>query len=270
MRFAALAFVACAALYDCAGAASHTAATSAPQGTTALYDPHQLPAGAYGDLIRYGHDLIADTPKYAKRLVKADMSCQACHLGAGTVKNALLLGVAATFPQYNKRAHRFITLHDRIAECFLYSMNGTPPAYTSREMDAMVAYITWLSRGRALGAKPHIAGEITTVPQPASVSISAGAHLYTQRCAVCHQANGAGVSGHFPPLWGARSFNSGAGMHALPMMASFIKYNMPANAAGTLSPQEAYNVAAFVLSHDRPKLQGDRMIAFPPVPAKAF
>ena len=29
------------------------------------------------------------------------------------------------FPQWNSRAHRVIALQDRIAECFLYSMNGT-------------------------------------------------------------------------------------------------------------------------------------------------
>jgi cytochrome c len=27
-------------------------------------------------------------------------------------------------------------------------MNGMPPAYNSREMEALVAYIAWLSRGQ--------------------------------------------------------------------------------------------------------------------------
>lgn len=263
------------ALAACAGGQQQTAA---PTGAvTAGYDAGALPAGPAGALVRYGHDLIADTPKYMKNNVVADMSCAACHIGAGTVKNGLPLAVAATFPQYNKRSKRFIALQDRLAECFLYSMNGTPPAYGSREMIAMVAYIHWLSRGRSIGVKgatamwkPHIAGELEKIPAPAHVDAARGATLYSAKCSACHQANGAGVSGRFPPLWGPKSFNDGAGMHKLANMAGFVQANMPANAPGSLSAQEAYDVSAFVLSHARPKFNGRRMIAFPPEPAKFF
>lgn len=33
-----------------------------------------------------------------------------------------------------------------------------------------------------------------------------GAALYAQRCAVCHQAQGQGVAGHFPPLTGMEAW----------------------------------------------------------------
>ena len=68
-------------------------------------------------------------------------------------------------------------------------------------------------------------------------------------------ANGAGVSGSFPPLWGARSFNNGAGMAHIDRMTGFVRYNMPQNAPGSLSLQDAYDVAGFVLSHARPHFQ---------------
>jgi cytochrome c len=54
-------------------------------------------------------------------------------------------------------------------------------------------------------------------------------------------------------------------------MAGFIRYNMPyGSPPNTLSAQQAYDVAAFVLSHQRPHFQGNRPIAFPPLPAKDF
>lgn len=230
-----------------------------------------LPAGKMGNLIRYGHDIIADTPKLMKANVTAQMSCQACHSNAGTVRyGGQFIGIAATFPQYNERSHRIISLQDRIAECFLYSMNGRPPAYTSREMEGIVAYITWLSRGTPIGAKLDKNDEIARLAPPAKIDALHGASLYAQKCTACHQANGAGVAGSFPPLWGSKSFNSGAGMHKLVEMAGFVKYNMPQSAPNSLSVQEAYDVSAFVLSHSRPKFAGTRTIDFPPQKAAFF
>ncbi len=259
------------------GARVSTQSVETAGAVTAGYDVNALPAGPAGALIKYGHDIIADTPKYMKKNVVAGMSCSACHIDAGVVKNGLPLAVAGTFPQYSKRSKRFIALEDRLAECFLYSMNGTPPSYSSREMVAMVAYIHWLSRNRSIGTnggtaiwKPHIAGELEKLPKPAHIDAARGATLYAAKCSACHQANGGGIAGTFPPLWGPKSFNSGAGMHKLGTMAGFVHANMPANAPGSLTVQQAYDVAAFVLSHSRPKFNAARMISFPPEPAKFF
>ena len=57
----------------------------------------------------------------------------------------------------------------------------------------------------------------------------------------------------FPPLWGARSFNWGAGMGDIRNAAGFIKANMPLGLGGTLSDQDAWDVALFVDSHERPQ-----------------
>ena len=89
-----------------------------------------------------------------KRFVRADMQCADCHIAAGTqLRGGSFVGTYARFPQWNKRAHRVIALQDRIAECFLYSMNGRAPAYNSKPMIALVAYVAWLSRGTPIGAK---------------------------------------------------------------------------------------------------------------------
>jgi thiosulfate dehydrogenase len=249
---------------------SVSAAASQPS-TVALAAPRAMPTGSYGALVRYGRDIIEHTPQLMPANVGAGMSCEACHIAAGTKPYAApFVGIYAEFPQWSARAKRFISIQDRIAECFLYSLNGRPPAYTSREMEALTAYIAWLSTGQPVGTK--VAGsalERVTPPHPADPR--AGAVVFAQRCETCHGADGAGRGGAFPPLWGAKSFNASAGMSRLPGMAGFIRYNMPyGSPPNTLTAQQAYDVAAFVLSHQRPHFQGNRSIAFPAHPAKFF
>ncbi len=240
-------------------------AVSGCAGTHAGRSPvRPIPAGRVGSLVNYGREILDDTPKYAKGYVTADMSCQACHLDSGTKsRGGTLVGLYAQFPQWNGRAHRVIALQDRIAECFLYSMNGRPPAYQSKEMEALVAYIAWLSRGTPVGTKPNPAVRIARFAPPGAPSARRGTQIYAQKCEMCHGANGAGVSGRYPPLWGPKSFNNGAGMHKLGMMAGFVKYNMPANAPGTLTKQQSYDVSAYVLSHSRPKFDKNELVTFP-------
>jgi len=234
------------------------------------YDPRALPAGALGDEIRYGRDIVMETRRIVPQDVRARMDCAACHIDGGTRSRAgSFVGTYAAFPQWNARAHRVIALQDRLAECFLYSMNGRPPAYSSREMVALVAYIAWLSRGTptqqvAARAQSFVVALPRGAPNPGR-----GATLYLQRCAACHGANGSG-NGAFPALWGEGSFNRGAGMAHVNRMTGFVYYNMPQNAPGTLTKQDAYDVAAFVLSHARPGFRKDAAVGFPALPASYF
>jgi len=218
-----------------------------------IYDPQSLPAGPVGASIEYGHDIIFDTPRLMKGYVRARMSCAACHVDGGTkTRGGSFVGTYARFPQWNKRAHRVITLQDRLAECFLYSMNGRPPAYTSKAMIAMVAYIAWLSRGTPTGAAlPKADRYVEPLPRRAA-NVARGLVVYTKKCETCHRVDGGGIAETFPPLWGPRSFNDGAGMAHIDRMTGFVHYNMPQNAPGTLTLDDAYDVAAFVLSHRRP------------------
>ncbi len=264
MRSARIVIASLACVVAVFGLNACTSKPIAPSTGAIGYDAAKLPSGPVGDLIAYGRKIVMDTPAQAKPYIAANMSCSACHIAGGTVANGGWLAVAANFPQYNKRAKRVIMLQDRIAECFLYSMNGRPPAYNSREMIAVTAYITWLSRGQHLFGKSDSTTKILRHPAPAVVSVQNGAALYAQKCSLCHQATGAGVSGTFPPLWGPTSFNNGAGMAKIPMMAGFVKVNMPQNKPGSLTWQEAYDVSAYVLSHPRPKFVKTKSIAFPP------
>lgn len=66
--------------------------------------------------------------------------------------------------------------------------------------------------------------------------------------------NGAGYQ--FPPLWGPDSYNNGAGMSRLLIAAAYAMHNMPigtAFSAPVLTDEDAYDVAAYVISQKRPE-----------------
>src|ERR1700704_5131685 len=123
-----------------------------PLADAALTDPR------LGEQIKWGYRIFTNTPHEAPTLTGGKVSCINCHLNAGQRDRALpLVGVAGMFPEYNNRAARLISLPDRIVDCFLRSENGTArdaslhPTTASKEVLAVAAYVTWLSRGYAVG-----------------------------------------------------------------------------------------------------------------------
>lgn len=84
-----------------------------------------------------------------------------------------------------------------------------------------------------------------------------GKEVYAAHCQSCHGDKGQGVeiAGVYslPPLWGENSFNWGAGMHRVNTAAFFIYENMPFAKGYQLTIQEAWDVAAYVNAHERPK-----------------
>ncbi|MEJ2008436.1 MAG: c-type cytochrome [Acidobacteriota bacterium] len=232
-------------------AASGTRAASGPQEpaipTVALKapDPSTIPQGKLGESIRLGRNIMINTPKYAARYVGDKMNCVDCHLNEGTqAYSSPLAGITTVFPAYTRRDGRVITIEHRIQECFERSENGTPPPSNSPEMVAIVAYMNWLSKGIPMGSTVKGRGLVKLTP-PAHVDSAAGATIYAHQCEVCHGAKGQGIPGSFPPLWGPGSFNDGAGMSKVAKMAAFVKANMPKTSPGSLSVQQAYDVAAF-------------------------
>jgi len=251
--------------------AAFVAACSSGKKAEQTWDPAALPTGPVGESIAYGRALILATHSLMKGNVRSRMACAACHIDGGLRdRGGTFVGVYSHFPQWNKRAHRVITLQDRLAECFLYSMNGTPPSYSSKEMTALVAYIAWLSRGvPAFSKAPEGSGFVEPLPSQAPDPVR-GAKIYVEKCATCHGADGNGAGQFFPPLWGPQSFNNLAGMAHLDRMTGFVRYNMPQDARGTLSQRDAYDVSAWVLAHKRPVFLKAVLIRAIAMPAAYF
>lgn len=215
--------------------------------------PMRIPAGPAGESIRLGQSIFDYTPRYAPKYVGNQMNCADCHLQSGrSPYSSPMVGLAHIFPTYNERAGRVISLSRRIQQCFARSENGRPPAPDSKEMKALLAYIRWLSPARSAGHAPPGRG-LVNLPKLHGHA-SRGAAIYIKQCAACHGADGTGVPPILPPLWGPGSFNEGAGMSRVEKMAAFVQYNMPQNAPRTLTPQEAYDVAAYINSKPRPKM----------------
>lgn len=219
-------------------------------------NPATIPHSELGETIRLGRNIITNTPRYAGRYVGNKMTCADCHLGKGTkAYSSPLAGITTVFPAYTKRDGRVITIERRIQECFERSENGTPPPSDSPEMVAIVAYMSWLSRGIPMGSTVKGRGLLKLTP-PEHVDAARGATIYAHQCEVCHGANGQGMAGSFPPLWGPGSFNDAAGMSKIAKMAAFVKANMPKTSPGSLNVQQAYDVAAFVTSKPHPHFKG--------------
>jgi len=162
-----------------------------------------------------------------------------------------MTGIAPLFPEFSQRVKRMISLKERIDECFIRSENGRPLPEDGKEMAAMVAYIESLSGQNNGGAEPSGRGLVNL---PAlSGSPQRGKAIYATRCAACHGSEGKGASSTVPPIWGPESFNDGAGMYGLVNMAAFVFKNMPPASPRPLTPQQAFDLSAYIHSKPRPK-----------------
>ena len=197
-----------------------------------------------------GLALVEHTPDSLPAFARANLRCTSCHLDRGTRTDAAsLVGVTARYPAYVARAGRDASIQERVNFCFTRSLAGNPLSTDGRDMADIVAYLTSLTR--APGARPFRTG-MPAMP-PLVGDSTRGAPIFAGTCVRCHGADGEGTV-VAPALWGARSYSIGASMARIERAASFIRHNMPLDAPGSLSDQQAYDVAAFVDSHARPDL----------------
>ena len=231
-----------------------------PTNDSSLTDPK------VGDQIKWGYRIFVDTPHEAPRLTGGAVACANCHLNAGQRERALpLVGITGMFPEYNNRAARLISLQDRVVDCFLRSENATGrgtddlPSTSSKEVLAVTSYLTWLGRGYSVGTNPAwrnknaiAADQLIPISR---LDAAAGESIYVERCTSCHGADGQGVQigdKKAGPLWGDGSWNDGAGASRVYTLAGIIRYSMPYLSPGSLTDEEAQQVAAFITSKPRP------------------
>jgi thiosulfate dehydrogenase len=220
-----------------------------------------IPAGPLGDSIRFGQRIVTDTQGTVKAHVGNALNCTSCHLDGGrTAYAAPLVGLTGLFLEYRSRRGGVESLEDRINDCFVRSMNGKPLPAGSRETIGLLSYITWLSQGVPIGSE--VAGRgFREITAPGPADSSRGRAVYAAKCSACHGTDGqgtrAGANNYvFPPLWGPRSFNVGAGMARLSVAAAFVQAKMPLGNGGSLTDQEAYDVAAYFTTQPRPDFPG--------------
>lgn len=243
-----------------APAAADAPSAGAPAAASAFQPPSpaDIPDDAYGEVVRLGEKIFNDTTRYAKPFVGNDLACVNCHLDGGRrADSAPLWASFIHYPAYRKKTGKVDTLASRIQGCFEYSMNGKAPPADHEIVTALQTYAFWMAKGAPVGTAVPGSGYPKGGKPPQAPDYQRGEQVYARSCALCHGADGQGQrSGEtqvFPPLWGPRSFNWGAGMHQLDNAAAFIRANMPLGMGNTLSEQEAWDVAMFMNSHERPQ-----------------
>lgn len=222
-----------------------------------------VPEGPLGEAILRGYELTNDTSNVlrAEAATTADgeqlvnnLSCTSCHAGAGLEEDSSsLVGMSAVYPMYIARSGQIVTLEERINGCMVRSMDGQKFAPGDEDMDAMVAYMTYISEGIPVGADLswRHRNSLDELPTP---NVADGEQMYQQSCIACHAGDGSGTGSNTgPALWGKGSFNDGAGIARMTKMAGYIQNNMPLGSEKSLSDQEASDLAAFILSQDRPE-----------------
>ena len=227
-----------------------------------------FPEGPFGETVRQGQAIFQDTNAHpaSAPYVGNDQACGNCHLDAGRLANSAPLWAAwVAYPAYRSKTKKVDSFVERVQGCFKYSMNaqasgaGGPPALDSDAIVSLVAYSFWLAKGATTGDDTMPGRGYPRVAETElGFDATRGESVYAAKCALCHGADGRGVVSAeggtlFPALWGAESYNWGAGMHVIDTAAAFIKHNMPLGRADSLGDQEAWDVAAYVNSHERPQ-----------------
>lgn len=217
-----------------------------------------FPDTPFGREAALGREIFVDTGRAAPQFVGNDLKCVNCHLDAGRLPNSAPMWAAyVMFPQYRAKNGHVNTFAERLQGCFRFSMNGKAPPFGDKVLVALESYAAWLATGAPHGAKLPGQGFPKLPAPPQTADAGRGRSVYGTYCAMCHGADGAGQSSGgqvvFPPLWGPRSYNWGAGIAQIDTAAAFIKANMPYSQGGRLSDQEAWDVAAYIDSRPRPQ-----------------
>lgn len=240
---------------------AHDAASKPATPTKTAYAPppdSAIPDDEFGKEVKLGEAIFRDPSEHASTFVGNTLKCSNCHLDGGRLANASPMGAAyVEYPAYREKNGHVNTFEERLQGCFRFSMNGKAPPLGDKVLVALESYAFFLAKGAPTGEKVPGRGYLKLEKPAQPMDFARGGAVYAAKCALCHGADGQGQKAEgqsvFPSLWGADSFNWGAGMGSIKNAAGFIKANMPLGQGYSLSDQEAWDVAMFMDSHERPQ-----------------
>ncbi|HEX2787495.1 MAG TPA: c-type cytochrome [Ignavibacteria bacterium] len=226
-----------------------------------------------GKMIKYGNEILMNTAKivgpHAKnpslKYAGNNLTCSNCHFRAGTEKNTLnLVGVVGRYPQYIARFNDTLDLVERVNNCFERSLNGRALPSDSYELKSIIAYLNFISQDIPAHVKVQYEGIPDIKPFTGTLDTAVGKQMYIRKCMTCHGSEGLGAPNNLdehpdgyvyiiPPIAGPDSYNNGAGMHTLEKSAKFLYHEMPYNDRGSLTTEEAYQIANYMNSLSRPR-----------------
>lgn len=247
-----------------------------PKYTDSMFrlDTAKIPAGKYGEAIRYGLDLMNRTAYWigpdgkSGQFLGNKMNCTNCHQEAGTKPFSFnLIHTFQNYPQYRAREGKVLSLAERVNNCIMHPHIGKPLPLNSKEMIAFLSYFKWLNDSLEIPKNsPGLQNVSLEFPSEAASSKN-GEKLYQAHCSRCHGKEGDGIlqandeTYIYPPLWGSKAYQPGSSMHRVIKLAQWIYTNMPYQIASHEKPfltsGEAFDLAAFINDdsiHLRPKV----------------
>lgn len=226
-----------------------------------------------GKIILHGHHILMNTPKTVGphapgpnlKFAGNNLTCSNCHFRAGTEKSTFnLVGVSSRYPQYVPSYGDTLDLIQRINGCFERSMNGRALPKDGYEMRSIVSYLNYISTDIPKDMQVQYEGIPSIKPFKGTLDTAIGRQMYSEKCMTCHGSKGTGAPNNLvedpagyvylvPPIAGPDSYNNAAGMHSLEYAATFIYNEMPYNDKGSLTLEQAYQIANYVNSLPRPR-----------------
>jgi thiosulfate dehydrogenase len=238
-------------------------------------DTTGMPGGKYGEMVKYGYQLMMNTAYYIGpqgingQYLGNRMNCTNCHQDGGTRPFSFNLVLShERYPQYRAREGKVLSLTERVNNCVTRPHSGKPLPADSKEMVAFLSYFRWI-HSQAPDERPLKGDQNLSVVLPErAADPGAGARLYAEHCQRCHGSNGegqlaaGGITYLYPPLWGKEGYQPGSSMHRVIKQAQWLKANMPHDRATWdkpyLTDEQCLDLAAFVNDdriHKRPEVK---------------
>ncbi|MFA6169013.1 MAG: c-type cytochrome [Gemmatimonadaceae bacterium] len=226
--------------------------TPRPEADTAVFAvpaDSLIPNDAMGTAIRRGRAIAIATRDSMHLDRSGALRCVSCHLDAGTKRGALpWVGAYARYPRVDARGG-VQTVHERVNVCLRRNLRAPTLRPDHPQMEALVAYIAFLSRGVRLGGQVEGQGD-DTVTVRAGIA-KEGATVWKEHCIACHGTNGQGTP-KGGPVWGRRSFTTASELASWATFAGFLRGHMSdGGRRSLLTDQEVANVTSFVLRQAR-------------------
>ncbi len=191
-----------------------------------LLDPEMAPE-KIRPLVTRGFQVMMTTKAYCGDNCGKILNCTNCHFCGGATMGGRnggisLVGVSKVYPKMMPNGKQ-MTLEQRINGCFLRSLNGRALPDGSPHMEAMLAYLDWISQGVDEMPKDSWLGlkELKSdhVPDP---------EKWDEKCLLKSAPSAMAPMARptkklrlkLPTAVGQPSFNSAAGMNKLPTIAS--------------------------------------------------
>lgn len=251
-------------------------------------DTSTIPHDQFGDMVRYGRELVVNTAKYlgpdgtVGHYLGNKMNCTNCHLDAGTRPYAFnFFSTHARYPQFRGRENQILTIPERINNCIERPHNGIPMPLDSKEIVAISSYIKWIGSNVPVGKEVKGYEAMELVYPNRAADPQRGALIFAEHCSSCHGNDGQGQwnadssTYTYPPLWGPTAYQKGSSPHRVLKDARFVKANMPDKKAFWYKPfltdEQAIDVSAFINDdriHPRPEKRNKTVVDYPNIKVK--